>query len=198
MTCNLSRATLGLRAFKLALVLLLPLTAHADSVVQVTVSNATFIGNSSCSNGLCSEVFNGQYSLDITTDSVLPGASMLATGTLGTLPNFSLFAGSTSGACPDGSCPVWVGAPPPVPYVWLVWDNPTTPYPALGSYSISLLFLECEAADICLVQFTPITVATSGTITVTAVPGVPEPSTLMLLGTGAAGLLGTIRRKLSA
>lgn len=164
--------------------------AKADSSVEVTISNATFIGNDTCIPGPCSEVFNAQYQLDVTTNQVVSGSvSYQGTGTLGTLSLVHLFAGTTSGVCSDGPCPIFVGNLNPA-YVWLTWDNPTTAYPAIGTYSILQLFMTCEAADSCPNQFSQDTVASSGTITVGAVP---EPSSLFLFSSGLVGLVGFAR-----
>jgi hypothetical protein len=169
------------------------ITARADTIVQVTISNATFIGNNSCSPSSCSEILNAQYQLDVTGNQVVPGSvSYTGTGTSGTLSLSGLFAGSSSGGCFDGPCPVFVGNSSPA-YVWLVWDNPTTAYPATGTYSLSQLFMSCEAGDSCPNQFGSQTTASSGSITVSAVP---EPSSLLLLGTGLLSLMAmTGRRK---
>jgi len=63
----------------------------------------------------------------------------------------------------------------------------TVPYNANGLYT--QIFMWSEADD--SIDFSNITVTVSGTT-------VPEPSSVMLMGSGVLGLAGVIRRKLSA
>jgi hypothetical protein len=199
-------------------------SAHADSIVQVTISNLTFNGNNTCGasgTALCTQTLSASFQWDNSTNTYVAGSSSFTTvGDLGT--NFSLpaslpqFGTSFQGVQWDvvnstGNTTLGVNlgeltgpfTPPLQPLVTGVYtpNNVFGLFPsAVGTYEG---YVSCGPTGTCIPEgFGPAaTFNTSGTVTVTAVTAVtaPEPGTfsLMLTGLASLGLVLVMRKRLA-
>jgi hypothetical protein len=173
--------------------------AHADDIVQVTISNLTFNGNNVCgSSGTasCTQTLSESYQWDNTTNTSVSGSFSLSTaGGLGT--SFSLYSGPRLAGAPFS---VFAGVVNPATDIMRVFlgDNTLSPL-GTGTYTLipTTSFYPGTpgtfAADIfcgsatCEADFpttsTVFVFATAGTVTVSTVPEPRTPS-LILIGIG--------------
>ena len=181
--------------------------AKCDSLFAVTVPTVTFTGSSVCGpsqNAPCVEAFSAFFEWDNTTMSVVPGtATITATGPLG---NFSFYQSIFTPSAPGGG--VWAfvyWANPALDMLSAGFDLPSsglTPgiYPIVGPFQPGngSAGLGCNVIDACGSYFiigNSTTFFAPNPIVVTALPAVPEPSSILLFGTGVVALTGLVRRK---
>jgi hypothetical protein len=189
--------------------------AHADDIVQVTISNLVFSGNDACGPSgvtLCSEVLNASYQWDNSTNSYIAGSlSFNATGVLGSSLPFVNPAFLVTGNGPNPEVFVQFGdASNDLFNIVLTETNDALTagtYPEVatmafaggvpaGSYTAFLLcnFTAPTSADTCNTPDYPVLFTgpysgafnSSGTVSISEVP---EPATITNLGTGLLCLL---------
>jgi hypothetical protein len=188
--------------------LVAPTATRANSIVQVTISNLTFNGNSVCGptgTALCTQTLSESWQWDNTTNTYVSGSFSSSTaGALGT--SFSLFGqipfpfvGSFQGAAPllagiqDSNGDVLTVFLPTPPLVTGTYTPstinsfqllPGTYFAALNcaSYSTTCQALFPTSGGLAVLS-------TGGTVTVTTVS---EPPTGALLGAGLFGLMGIV------
>jgi hypothetical protein len=196
--------------------------AHADDIVQVTISNLTFNGNDTCGlsgTALCTQTLSASFQWDNSTNTYVAGSdSFTAVGNLGTdfsLPaNDPTFGPSFQGVFWDvvnlaGNTTLGVNlgeltgpfTPPLQPLVTGVYtpDNVFGLFPsAVGTYEG---YVSCGPTGTCIPEgFGPATTFnTGGTVSVATVATVatPEPGTssLTLIGLGSLGLIVVMRKR---
>lgn len=185
---------MGRNAFRISGILLLCLqlgtylapAARADIIDQVTISVSSFSGAST-------ESFSASFQIDATTGVIIP--STMSFSSIGPLVITTFTPG--------------LGTPPFAPDFPTVWTDATgngivwepgqllSAFPAIGTFntSQSRVVSFCNSGtSACAADGFLDAAATAGSVTVSAVP-TPEPSSLILLGTGSLALLGGIRRK---
>lgn len=184
--------------------------AHADDIVQVTISNLTFNGNNACpppsGTASCTQTLSESYQWDNTTNTSVSGSFSLSTaGGLGT--SFSLYSGPRLAGAPFS---VFAGVVNPATDIMRVFlgDNTLSPlgtgtytlipttslYPGTpGTFAADII---CGSAT-CEADFpttsTVFVFATAGTVTVSTVP---EPSSLALMLAGI-GLVLVMRKRIA-
>jgi len=170
------------------------LPAQGDDIVSVNVSNLVWVGNSTCGasgSPTCSETLNGSLQWDNTTNSMVAGsANFSATGDLGSV----IFTGAGAGPFSPGETQLALffdfTANIHDGFIAVDFDSPTPSFSA-GTYPLNAVITRCNTT--CLNEGFQDTAPESGSQFISSVP---EPSSLVLLGTGALGLFGPIRRKL--
>jgi hypothetical protein len=193
-------------------------SAHADTIVQVTISNLTFNGNNTCGSGtaLCTQTLSASFQWDNTTNTYVAGSNSFTTsGGLGT--SFSLpaslpkFEGSFQGVewnvvnlAGNATLGVNLGeltgpfTPPLQPLITGVYtpDNVFGLFPsAVGTYEA---YVSCGPSSPCISEgFGPAaTFNTGGTVSVTAV-ATPESGTASLMLIGIGLVLVAMRKRIA-
>lgn len=198
-----------------------PSKVHADSIVDVTMSNLTFTGNNACGpsgSALCTQTLNATLQWDNTTNTLEPGSfSFNSSGAIGTsfgpfflfpLPEGEeVYAMADSEANSGDSLQISIGETSNglIPGIYTLSTNlSSTPAGSLAAG------LSCSINASNQPFFPPNTpcgetdyprvaglltsngaYASSGVVTVSAV-SVAEPSTSALLGAGLFGLIGMV------
>ncbi len=200
-----SRRKLGLSLF-LFVVLVTAVNAHADGMDTFTLtgsgSTITFTLPATvtcCSPGEVTTLFSGNGTLAEFSGFEIDGVQVTVNGSTST-ENIDFFTNGTGGTVSNGgglSIGTFSGATPFIvselgDQLFALNNYPTSPFAATfisGSTSLTV----CPA-DIC--GSTP-TVNNDLSLTITpSATTVPEPSTILLVGSGFVGLLGAARRKL--
>jgi PEP-CTERM motif len=189
--------------------------AHADDIVQVTISDLTFNGNNDCGPPVgtrCTQTLSAAFQWDNTTDAYVGGSLTFGTsGLLGTTltltqgPRSVVYLNATREIVTDfsttipASLELVIGeASPPLPTGAYQLINDFSSFK--GDDATFLANLYCGSDDsstACLAFATPVSntlVADAGALTVSAVPE-PNAISLMLIGVGSLGLVMALRKR---
>lgn len=186
-----------------SIALVAPGAVRADSVVQVTFTDLTFIGAVACgpsANVECMETVTGSFLWDNTMGAAVANSEHVTSN--GPLDAFS-FTSATIGPLPppppDIECSAWTNAAGDVINLCLYLAALSV---APGNYALvsaadtafqSSADLACQASStICQSDFLGFALATSGTVTASS-ETVPEPAVPALLVIGILGLVATRR-----
>jgi PEP-CTERM motif-containing protein len=193
--------TLGFAALCFFVLFALPTAANADSFeltgpgLTITFSLPGTVTNP----GIVTSVFSGDGTISGLSGFLIDNVLIMLNGSP-TLENIKFFTDGTGGTAQNfGGLAIGSFIPGSTDLVNLLGpqlfsiNNLADPFSATFTPLVSSSLTVCPSPSLC--EFTP-TVNSDLTLTITSPTAIPEPSSMLLFGTGLLGLGGLVRRKL--